>query len=1066
MDNLDLPVPSKGWANIVFLTSRQGVLQESLRGRGNAPFGNWTSGNCGKEERIYRVNRTDWTIETTLQPVLLTSICIPYSLQAEMWILRSGIFFVFLQFTMRIGTQTIVRLSKTLHINQLYKKRSKIVCFALAVFIGLNIAPAQAKETLNRKNKRAIRQEQTKEQVPETGKTPFLATDSTAYTTDSPQDSTETTPQPFAMEPDSTGTRQDSLPKKKPAIDAVINYQAGDSIVLFGNGTAFLHGSGDVKYQTMELTSEYIRVRMDSSLIYAKGVLDTTTGDWEGQPVFKDGKDQFEAKEMTYNLKTKKGFIRHVVTEQGEGYVIAGKTKKTDGDLLMMADAKYTTCDDHDHPHFYLSLTKAKAKPGDYIATGPAYLVVGDVPLPLAIPFGFFPFTNTYSSGLIMPSFGDDYSRGLYLRGLGYYFAINDYMDFEVTGDIYTKGTWAVTAQSKYLKRYKFNGSLSFSYRNDVTGEKGMPDYSKATNMSLRWTHTQDSKANPYSNFSASVNFSTSGYNRSNINSYYNAAANSENTKSSSINYTQRFPNSPWSLSMSALVSQRTKDSTLSLTLPDISVNMSTIYPFKRKNPIGKEKWYEKISLRYSASIKNSIDCKEKDFLHSNFVRDWKNGVKHSIPVSASFTAFKYLTISPSINYNERWYFQRTDQSWDEEQNRVMRDTTNGFYRVWDLSTSLSMSTKLYGFYTPIRKLFGDKIDRVRHVMTPSISFTYSPDCEAIRGRINHNYYGSYDKPVVDRTTGDTIMETVNYSRFQNALYGTPGQGSTGSLGWSLGNNIEMKVRNDKDTTGKEPYKVISLVDNLAISGSYNFLADSMKVSNFRVQLRLKLPLNYTLNLSGEFDPYMYGLTASGTPVRINKFYWSNGRFPHFKGTSTSFSYTFNNDTFRKWFGKKTKNDTSDNTEQGDGTEEQPADSRKKQQSHDEVENGYVKAEIPWSLSINYTVRYGESNVFDYKKMYYKMQWTHNLSFQGSIGFGKGWKVTATTSYDFKAKQFSYTNFNITRDLHCWSMTASVVPFGPYKSYTFHIGVNASMLADLKYDKSSAESTNKRVDWW
>lgn len=911
--------------------------------------------------------------------------------------------------------------------------------------------PAEAQSRRKERNKPLPQQEQLTDTLPVT--TLPLPTDS-LYAP------------PLDTINNSADTTGNALPQKKSAIEAVINYQANDSIVLWGNGTVFLHGASDVKYQTMELTSNYIRVRMDSSLIFARGVLDTTTGDWTGQPVFKDGKDQFEAKEMTYNLKTRKGFIRHVVTQQGEGYVIAGKTKKMGDDELMMSNAKYTTCDEHEHPHFYLALTKAKAKPGDYIATGPAYLVVGDVPLPVAIPFGFFPFTDTYSSGLIMPSFGDDYTRGLYLRRLGYYFAINDYLDFEVTGDIYTKGTWAVTAQSKYLKRYKFNGNFSFSYRNDVTGEKGMPDYTKATNMSINWTHTQDSKANPYSNFSASVNFSTSGYNRSNIDSYYNPVANSENTKSSSISYTQRFPNSPWSLSMSALVSQRTKDSTLSLTLPDISVNMSTVYPFKRKNPVGKEKWYEKISIRYSASIRNSIDCKEKDFLHSNFVKDWKNGVKHTIPVSASFVAFKYLTISPSITYNERWYFQRTNQSWDEEQNQVLRDTTNGFYRVWDLSTSLSMSTKLYGFYTPIRKLFGDKIDRVRHVLTPSISFTYSPDCEPIRAKLNHNYYGSYQKPVINNATGDIIMETVNYSRYQNALYGTPSAGSSGSLGWSLGNNVEMKIRNDKDTTGKQPYKVISLIDNLSISGSYNFLADSMKLSNFRLQLRLKLPLNYTLNLSGEFDPYMYGLTPSGTPVRINKFYWSNGRFPHFKGTSTSFSYTFNNDTFRKWFGKKTKEDNPENNEQTTDEQNTLAQRKKQKKQTDNIENGYVKADIPWSLSINYTVRYGESSVFDYEKMYYKMQWTHNLSFQGSIGFGKGWKVTATTSYDFKAKKLSYTNFNVTRDLHCWTMTASFVPFGPYKSYTFHIGVNASMLADLKYDKSSAESTNKRVDWW
>ncbi len=877
---------------------------------------------------------------------------------------------------------------------------------------------------------------------------------------------------------DTISSTSSITPKKKDAIDAIIRYQANDSVILLGNGTAYLHGKGDVTYEHMNLKSDFIRVNMDSSLIFAKGVLDTTTGEWVGNPVFADGKDSYESKEMTYNLKTQKGFIRHVVTEQGEGYIISERTKKQDGDVLTMADGKYTTCDEHDHPHFYLNLTKAKVKPGEYVATGPAYLVVGDVPLPLAIPFGFFPFTSTYSSGLIMPTFGDDYSRGLYLRGLGYYFAINDYVDLELTGDIYTKGTWAVYARSQYRKRYKFTGNISFNYRVDVTGEKDMPDYSKATNLSLRWTHQQDSKANPYANFSASVDFSTSGYNRSNINSYYNASANSQNTKSSSINYTQRFPDSPWSLSMSALISQRTKDSTINLSLPDLNVNMSRIYPFKRKNPVGKEKWYEKISLQYSASVRNSIECKEDYLFHSNFVKDWRNGVSHKIPVSASFTAFKYLNITPSINYNERWYFQRVDQSWDEIENNVVRDTTNGFYRVWDMSASLSMSTKLYGFYTPIRKLFPNgKIDRVRHVVTPSISFSYSPDCEDIRRKLDHNYYGSYQKPVVDRTTGDTIMETVEYNRYQGSIFGAPRGGQQGNLNFSLGNNLEMKIRNDKDTTGKEPYKVISLIDNLTISGGYNFLADSLNLNNFSVSLRIKLPFNYTLNLSTTFDPYMYGLTPSGTPRRINEFYWNHGKFPLFGGTGTSFSYTFNNDTFRKWFGKKEKgknpngeNDLLD--ENGNALTEEEIEAREKAEQEaerkkkTETDAGYVKTEIPWSLTVSYNVRCYRGGEFDYDKMYYKLAWTNVLSFNASLGLGKGWKVSGSTSYDFKAKKWTYSNINVTKDLHCWSMSASFVPFGPYKSYTFHIGVNASMLADLKYDKSSADATNARVDWW
>lgn len=871
------------------------------------------------------------------------------------------------------------------------------------------------------------------------------------------------------------------------AIDAPIEYKASDSLVLTGNGTAYLHGQGNVKYKTMDLTSEYIRVKMDSSTIYAVGVYDSIQEEMKGEPVFKDGDKSYESRAMTYNLKTKKAYIRHVVTEQGEGYIIADRTKKTEGDELMMGGGKYTTCDDHDHPHFYLQLTKAKVKPGDYVATGPAYLVVGEVPLPLAIPFGFFPFTSSYSSGLIMPQFGDNSTRGLYLTGIGYYFALSDYADLEVTGDIYTRGTWAVYAKSKYKWRYHFSGNVALNYRVDVTGEKDMPDYNRATNFSVRWTHTQDTKANPYSTFSASVNFSTSGYNRSNINSYYNDQLTSENTKSSTISYTQRFPNAPWSITLGASINQRTKDSTIALTLPDLSVSMSSVYPFKRKKPIGKEKWYEKIKVSYNMSSKIAVDMKEKEILHSNFLRDWKTGVQHNLPVNASFTLFKYLTLTPSVTYKERWYFQRIDRTWDEEQNALMMDTTYGFYRVWDLTTSLSMSTKLYGFFIPSRKLFpNSKVDRFRHVFTPSISLNYTPDCESIRAKINHNYYGTYDKPVTQKD-GSVVYETVQYSRFSNAMYGVPRLGNVGSLSFSLGNNLEVKVRNDKDTTGKSPYKVISLIDNFSISGGYNFMADSMNWSNFSVNLRIKLPkpLNYTINLSGQFDPYLYGLSPSGTPVRTNRRCWQEGKFLHFKGTSTSFSYTFNNDTFRKLFGigeekKKSKDALPDfdpddpyamNPETGEyWTEEERAIKRKENlaAAHEkkDSEDGWVFTEIPWSLTVNYSIRYGESNVFDYDKMNYKMKFTHNLSFSASLGLGKGWRASTSTSYDFTAKRFSSATINITRDLHCWTMTASVVPFGPYKSYTFHIGVNASMLADLKYDKTSAESTNPNVTWW
>ena len=900
--------------------------------------------------------------------------------------------------------------------------------------------------------------------------------------------------------------------KTKNSLSGPVHYQSSDSMIMMHNGTAYLHGNGDLKYESMQLTSDYIRMNMDSSLIYARGVWDSLEYEWKGNPVFKDGKDEYETSEITYNIQTQKGYIRRVVTQQGEGYIIADKTKKMNGDEMMMGGGQYTTCDNHDHPHFYLQLTKAKVKPGDYIASGPAYLVVGDVPLPLAIPFGFFPFTSSYSSGLIMPTFGDDYTRGLYLQGLGYYFALCDYIDLEVKGDIYSRGTWAINAASKYVWRYRFSGSLNISYRNDVTSERDLPDYAANKNFSVTWSHSQDSKFNPYSTFSASVNFSTSGYDRSNINGYYNPDLYSTNTKSSSINFTQRFPDSPWSLTMSANLSQRTSDSTISLTAPQLSISMSRVYPFKQlrdlvhkkngKPKVGKEKWYEKISLSYS--FNGSIACsniKEKDFLHSNFFRDWTTGIRHNMPINASFTLFKYLSVTPSINLRDKMYFQRFDQHWNDELQAIERDTTNGFFNVFDFDVGMSLSTKLYGFYTPIKKLFpNSKVEKFRHVMTPTLSISYHPDF----AKQFWGYYGSFDQPVltneIDSVTGRKIQKTDDEGNpiFQNNVYsrfpsGNAPKGLSATLSFGLANNLEMKVVNKADTTGKQPYKVVSLIDNFSVNGGYNFAADSMNWSNFSVNLRLKFPKlnNYSLNLNTSLDPYMYELTASGTPKRTNKQYWHNGRFPHWNGLRWSFSYTFNNQTFKKWKekiearseGRAPKDSPpSDETppessgesynlmsmERGaDGTvtnaKLRSGGSKEKGVS---AEDGYEKVDIPWSLSLSYSLAYAPGSEFDYDKMYYKMKFSNYLTLNGNIGLGKGWKVSANMTYNFDSWKVTSCTFNISRDLHCWNMTASINPIGPYKSYAFHIGVNASMLKDLKYDKNSNQSTNGRVTWW
>ncbi|MBR7153898.1 MAG: LPS-assembly protein LptD [Paludibacteraceae bacterium] len=885
-------------------------------------------------------------------------------------------------------------------------------------------------------------------------------------------------------------------PQKESTLKAPVHYQSKDSMVMMANGTAYLHGQGELQYENMELESDYIRMNIDSSQIYARGVYDSLNYEWKGKPVFKDGKDTYQTNEITYNLKTQKGYIRHVVTQQGEGYIIADKTKKVEGDEMMMAGGQYTTCDDHEHPHFYLKMTKAKVKPGEYIATGPAYMVVGDVPLPLAIPFGFFPFNSKYSSGLIMPNFGDDYSRGLYLSNLGYYFAICDYIDLEVTGDIYSRGTWAVRAKSKYAWRYHFSGSLGFDYRNDVTSEKGMPDYAVKKSFSVNWSHSQDSKANPYCTFSASVNFKTSGYNRNNINGYYNPNIYSENTQSSTLNYTQRFPDSPWSLSMSASLTQRMSDSTLTLTAPQLTVNMSTIYPFKlwrqatlkrKGKPAGKEQWYEKISMRYSMNGKISTrnNMKESEFLHSNFFKDWNTSISHNLPISASFMLFKYLSVSPSITMNDRMYFQRVDQRWDDHSQALARDTTIGFYNVFDFNVGINLSTKIYGFYTPLKKLFpNSKVEKFRHILTPTIGFSYHPDF----GKKGWGYYGEYDEPVfykdsVDDNgfkvpTGEYIHHT--YSRFPS---GNAPQGLSATLNFSLEQNLEMKIVNKNDTTGKNPFKVISLIDKFYVGSSYNFAADSMNWSKFRVELRLKFPYlnNYSVTLTTNLDPYMYELDANGRPIRTNKQYWHNGKFPHWDGIRWSFSYTLSNQTIKKWKekieGKKNgKNDANgENGENGENGAmaaiEKDADgmdknAKRNDKTPEEVDDGYVKTEIPWSLSFSYSLAYAPSSTFDYEKMYPEMKFTHYLTLNGNIGLGKGWKVSANMTYNFDYKKVTACTFNVSRDLHCWNMTASINPIGPFKSYTFHIGVNASILADLKYDKNSNQSTNSRVSWW
>ena len=568
-------------------------------------------------------------------------------------------------------------------------------------------------------------------------------------------------------------TAVDSIPPKKAGLDARVDYQAKDSIIMTADNWAYLFGEGDVKYEQIQLQSEKIEINMDSSIVYATYGLDSL-GQEFGYPLFIEGGAQYESKTMRYNFDSKKGYISEVITQQGEGFVTANQTKKMPDDALNMVGGKYTTCDDHEHPHFYIHMTKAKVRPKKNIVTGPVYMVFEDVPIyPLMLPFCFFPFSDSYSSGILMPTYVDESTRGFGLRDGGYYFAFNDYIDLALTGEIYTKGSWGIAARSTYKKRYKYSGAFNLSYLVTKLGEKGMPDYSLSKDFKISWQHTQDSKANPYRSFSASVNFSTSSYDRNQLTGIYNNSSTS-NTKSSSISFSQRFPNSPFSISATMNINQSSRDSSISLTLPNISITMSRIYPFKRKVQVGKERWYEKISMSYTGQFRNSITTKENLLFKSNLIRDWDNGMQHEIPISMTFPILKYINITPNFSYTERWYTHKVDKEYDMTTNQLVdRDTTYGFYRVFNYTASVSASTTLYGFFKPLPFL-GDKIEMIRHRLEPSVSISYAPDFGASR-------YGYWKDYIYTDRNGN--LQEVSYSPFEGQIFSPPGRGKTGSGG-------------------------------------------------------------------------------------------------------------------------------------------------------------------------------------------------------------------------------------------------------------------------------------------
>lgn len=862
--------------------------------------------------------------------------------------------------------------------------------------------------------------------------------------------------------------RLDSIHRGKGiGLDAPINLSSADSLVYdAANKRVFLYGNSTVKYQNMDLNSDKIRMSLDSSLVHATGTADST-GQVYGSPVFMMGQDKYESDTMSYNFKSKRGFINNVYTEQEDGFLSSLHSKRDSSGVLYLEHGRYTTCD-QPHPDFYIALSRAKVRPGKDVVFGPAYLVVADVPLPLAIPYGFFPFTKSYSSGFIMPTYGDESSRGFYLRDGGYYFAVSDKWDLKLLGEIYTKGSWGVSVASNYNKRYRHSGSFYFSYQDTKNGDKGMPDFTEQTSFKIQWSHRQDAKANPFSSLSASVNFATTSYERNNLTSMYNPQSYTQSLRTSSVNWSSTFSSLGMTLSGTANLSQKMRDSSISLSLPDLNISVSRFYPFKRKHMAGKERWYEKIALSYTGHLSNSIDTKEDLLFKSNLVKDWRNGMQHNVPISANFTLFKYININPSISFTDRMYTNKVMKSWDTEAQTEVADTLHGFYNVYNWHMSIGASTKLYGFWVPSRKIFGDKITAIRHVITPSVTFSYAPDFGASR----YGYYETYQKTDAE---GNVSLET--YSPYQGALFGVPGRGKTGSFSFDLGNNIEMKIKSDKDSTG---FKKLSIIDELGFNMSYNMAAKERPWSDLSVRLRLKWWKNYTFNMNAVFATYAYELDQNGNPYVGTHTEYSRGRFGRFQGMSQNVSFTLNPEKLKKWFGRGDDKDTDkendddddlDNTDietnvDDDMIKGQRGAKKKNAGKAETDEDGYMKFSMPWSLTVGYgiTMREDQHGKFNKNSMRYPYKFTQTMNFSGNIRISDGWNISFSSGYDFEDHDISMTTASLQRDLHCFSMSCSVV-LAPYTSYNFSFRCNAATLTDaLKYDKRSGYSN--AVQWY
>jgi len=839
-------------------------------------------------------------------------------------------------------------------------------------------------------------------------------------------------------------------------VQSEVKYDANDSLIFsLDRGTVELFGGAHITYEDIVLEADYIRYNMDSSLVTAFGLPDST-GAMAGKPVFTDASSSFESKTMRYNFKTKKAYVEEVITQQEGGYLHAEQTKKQNNGHVHLKDGKYTTCD-LDHPHFYIALTKAISMPGDKIVSGPAYIVLADVPLPIGLPFGFFPNSMTKTSGILIPKYGEEANRGFFLREGGYYFAMNDFMDLRVTGDIYTNGTWGVRVGSNYKWNYHFSGNLNVRYFKNVSGYKNIEDtYTVSKDYAIGWSHSQDSRANPNSSFRASVNLSSSSYDQNhtrNINSVM------RNTKQSSISYTKSWPNSPFNMSASLNHSQNSNTKAVNMTLPKVSFNMARITPFKRKSGVGPKRFYEDIQLSYTSLLENRIKTTDTLLFTSQVWDDMKNGYQHSIPLSLSIKPFRKtamlqsFAITPSMNYKGMLYTKQTrkyltyEDEYDDLGNvtgyttTIVKDTISKISYAHSLFPSIGsgISPKIYGMYTFDGK---GRLEQIRHVLTPSAGFSYVPDL----GVLQADYY----RDLIDEESGDTLH---TYSIYEDQIYGTPStRGASGSLNFSLRNNLEAKMRSKNDTI--DELEKVSLLDNLSLSTSLNlFHSDSLTPAwtpiNFNGNTKL---FNNKLNLSfrGVLDPFGYDSTRARTAET-----WYSQTGKPLRLTAASMSAGFSLKSKKEKTNSKGGQEDMDQQSQlntGEVVSKDPLGQY--DPNMEEYYGDYVDFDIPWSLRVDYS--------FSYTKRQAESKIVQTLRTSGDFSLSPNWKIGFNTGYDLDRKQFTTTNLSIYRDLHCWEMRISVVPFGNYKSYNFQINAKSAILSDLKWNKRQSWVDNFR----